>query len=239
MLSTDLGQVFNPPVEDGLALFADRFLAAGFTDEEVQHDGRCKHPQTCRRGAVSRRIQVIGRTRLTSCGAPAARSPRPSSWAARLRSLRCPTASAASQASCGRRRARRSRTSRRSATPRPKPRPPSSAQLPCARPRRLPAADRHRRAQPDRRDDPRVRARRAGHPHRHRPVQPRPPVAIRRRPRAQPRRRRGRAERLQDDQAAGAVPVRAAPARAVQLHADHLRRHHLGLREEAGGDGTT
>ncbi|HEX3804273.1 MAG TPA: DUF6282 family protein [Solirubrobacteraceae bacterium] len=36
VLSTDLGQVFNPPVEDGLALFADKFLEAGFTEEEVQ-----------------------------------------------------------------------------------------------------------------------------------------------------------------------------------------------------------
>lgn len=36
VLSTDLGQVFNPPVEDGLALFADRFLEAGFSEEEVQ-----------------------------------------------------------------------------------------------------------------------------------------------------------------------------------------------------------
>jgi hypothetical protein len=35
VLSTDLGQVFNPPVEDGLALFADRFLEDGFTEEEV------------------------------------------------------------------------------------------------------------------------------------------------------------------------------------------------------------
>jgi hypothetical protein len=35
VLSTDLGQTFNPPVEDGLALFADRFLQAGFTEEEV------------------------------------------------------------------------------------------------------------------------------------------------------------------------------------------------------------
>lgn len=35
VLSTDLGQVFNPPVEDGLALFADRFLQAGFSEEEV------------------------------------------------------------------------------------------------------------------------------------------------------------------------------------------------------------
>ncbi|GAB4106341.1 DUF6282 family protein [Micromonospora taraxaci] len=35
VLSSDLGQPFNPPVEDGLALFADRLFDAGFTDEEV------------------------------------------------------------------------------------------------------------------------------------------------------------------------------------------------------------
>jgi hypothetical protein len=35
VLSTDLGQVFNPPVEDGMALMVDRLLDAGFTDEEV------------------------------------------------------------------------------------------------------------------------------------------------------------------------------------------------------------
>jgi len=33
---TDLGQVFNPPVEDGIGIMADRFLAAGFTEEEVR-----------------------------------------------------------------------------------------------------------------------------------------------------------------------------------------------------------
>lgn len=33
---SDLGQVFNPPVEDGLALMADRFFEAGFSDEEVR-----------------------------------------------------------------------------------------------------------------------------------------------------------------------------------------------------------
>jgi hypothetical protein len=33
---TDLGQVFNPPVEDGLALMADQHLAAGFSEEEVR-----------------------------------------------------------------------------------------------------------------------------------------------------------------------------------------------------------
>jgi hypothetical protein len=33
---SDLGQVFNPPVEDGLALMADRHLEAGFSEEEVR-----------------------------------------------------------------------------------------------------------------------------------------------------------------------------------------------------------
>jgi hypothetical protein len=33
---SDLGQVFNPPVEDGLAIMADRFLAAGFSEQEVR-----------------------------------------------------------------------------------------------------------------------------------------------------------------------------------------------------------
>ena len=36
ILSSDLGQPFNPPVEDGLALLADRLLAAGFSEEEVR-----------------------------------------------------------------------------------------------------------------------------------------------------------------------------------------------------------
>ena len=34
--ATDLGQNANPPVEDGLALMADAYLAAGFTDEEIR-----------------------------------------------------------------------------------------------------------------------------------------------------------------------------------------------------------
>ena len=28
--------MFNPPVEDGLAIMADRFLEAGFSEEEVR-----------------------------------------------------------------------------------------------------------------------------------------------------------------------------------------------------------
>ena len=35
VLSTDLGQVFNPPVEDGMALMVDRLLDAGFSEQEV------------------------------------------------------------------------------------------------------------------------------------------------------------------------------------------------------------
>lgn len=35
VLSTDLGQVFNPPVEDGMAIMVDRLLAAGFDEPEV------------------------------------------------------------------------------------------------------------------------------------------------------------------------------------------------------------
>lgn len=36
ILSSDLGQPFNPPVEDGLALMADNLLAAGFSDAEIR-----------------------------------------------------------------------------------------------------------------------------------------------------------------------------------------------------------
>jgi hypothetical protein len=36
VLSSDLGQPFNPPVEDGLPLFADKLLEAGFKEDEVR-----------------------------------------------------------------------------------------------------------------------------------------------------------------------------------------------------------
>ena len=36
VLSTDLGQVTNPPVEDGLALMADQLLEAGFSERDVR-----------------------------------------------------------------------------------------------------------------------------------------------------------------------------------------------------------
>lgn len=34
-LSTDLGQPDNPPIEDGLALMVDQFLAGGFSEDEI------------------------------------------------------------------------------------------------------------------------------------------------------------------------------------------------------------
>jgi hypothetical protein len=36
LLSTDLGQPANPPVEDGLALFADALFAGGFSEAEIR-----------------------------------------------------------------------------------------------------------------------------------------------------------------------------------------------------------
>ena len=181
---TDLGQVFNPPVEDGLAIMADRFLAAGFTERRSADHGRREHA-SAGGGRVSRRVQVIGAHSadfVWRAGGAIAKARPP---AAAPRSSRCPTASAASPASCGRRRARRSRTSSGSGTPRPRRRRRTRRHVPLPGPGRLPAADRRRGAAGDRRGDPRVRARRPHHAHRHRPVQPRPPGGLRRgRPRA-------------------------------------------------------
>jgi hypothetical protein len=36
IFSSDLGQTFNPPVEDGLALMVDQFLADGFDEQQVR-----------------------------------------------------------------------------------------------------------------------------------------------------------------------------------------------------------
>jgi hypothetical protein len=35
VLSTDLGQSFNPPVEDGMGIMVDRLLGAGFSEEDI------------------------------------------------------------------------------------------------------------------------------------------------------------------------------------------------------------
>ena len=52
VLSTDLGQVFNPPVEDGMALMVDRLLEAGFSEEEVHVMAVVEHPPRRGSGAV-------------------------------------------------------------------------------------------------------------------------------------------------------------------------------------------
>jgi len=37
ILSTDLGQTINPPVAEGFAMYAQRFLDAEFSVEEIRH----------------------------------------------------------------------------------------------------------------------------------------------------------------------------------------------------------
>ena len=56
VISTDLGQAANPPVADGLADFAERLLAAGFTADDV------------RTMAVANPIRLIGATARTPGG---------------------------------------------------------------------------------------------------------------------------------------------------------------------------
>jgi hypothetical protein len=36
LISTDLGQTINPPVAEGFAMFAQRLLDAGFSDDDVR-----------------------------------------------------------------------------------------------------------------------------------------------------------------------------------------------------------
>ena len=190
---SDLGQVFNPPVEDGLALLADRHLEAGFSER----GGPDRWRSRTRGGwSVPKRVQVIGAHSADFV------------WRAGGA-----VAKAVSLGGDGRgdrallRRARRVRRAVEAGGPDGRERqadPPrrgrgrrgaSRRVVPLPGPRRLPAADRRRRAAGDRRRDPRVRARRADHAHRHRPVQPRPPGRPRRR-RPRPRaRRRARASR--------------------------------------------
>jgi hypothetical protein len=55
VLSSDLGQPFNPPVEDGLALFADRLIEAGFSEQDVRTMAVTNSRYLAATGAVSRR----------------------------------------------------------------------------------------------------------------------------------------------------------------------------------------
>ena len=81
VLSSDLGQPSNPPVEDGLALMADRLLAAGFTEDEVHIMAVRNTVELANRG-LSRwgpsrgAFWSSGPTRRTSCGGPPGASGR-------------------------------------------------------------------------------------------------------------------------------------------------------------------
>ncbi len=72
VLSSDLGQPFNPPVEDGLALLADRLLAYGFTDDEIHRmavtNSRRLVEGAPRRGAPSRNESDDQRLPLSTDG---------------------------------------------------------------------------------------------------------------------------------------------------------------------------
>ena len=201
LLSTDLGQPANPPVEDGLA--ADRrppargrVLRRGDPD-----DGR---PTVREAGRMSRRVLAIGahaadfvwRAGGALAVATARRRHRAGDRALLRRARRVRRAVEGGGPDDRERQAgapRRGREGRRGARRR----------LPRARLRRLPARGRARALARGRRRDPRVRARRDRHPHRQRPVQPRPSGRLRGR-RARPRARRGRR---------GGERVRLDPAR--------------------------
>ena len=124
VLSTDLGQIANPPVEDGLAADGRRAARGRVLGRRDPYDGGREHAEARRCLGASSSSARIPRT---SSGAPPARSRRSSPPAGRRRSSRSRTASAASRASSGRRRGRRRSGSSRSATPRPRPPRPRSA----------------------------------------------------------------------------------------------------------------
>ena len=157
--STDLGQVFNPPVEDGLALMADRFLAAGFSEEEVVTMAVDEHAadRGCRvMPARAGHRRPLGRLRLArrrgdrECVAAGGDRRGHRALLRRARRVR-----RAVEAGGPDRRERQAPAPRRGGARRGPPR----RELSLPRPRRLPAADRRRRGAGDRRRDPRVRAR--------------------------------------------------------------------------------
>ena len=235
--ATDLGQIFNPEVEDGMGLMVDRLLDAGLNEEEVhvmavENTRRVAGCQMRRandrdRGALGGLRVAVGRRRRGQYRNGGAAKVIALSYGERGESGELWKQEGQTVENVKRGPPRRGRASGRRAR--------RGVRVPG--PRRLSAPDRHRCAQPDRRQDPRVRARCADHAHRHRPLQPRPPSRVRRVSARAPGRRRRRCKRVRDGDAAGAVPVRAPSAGAVQLHAHDVRGHHRGDREEARGDG--
>ena len=228
--SSDLGQVFNPPVEDGLALMADQFLEAGFSDEEVvtmavTNTRRLRGGGGAREPADPGDRRALGRLRLArrrrDRGRDRGRRRRRGDRAQLRRARRVRRAVEAGGPDDRERqapapRARRRRPRRISAR--------ASAASTSATTRSqidgdalLLIADAIREFAPD------VLVTHTDTD----PFNPDHPVAYaavdRARSLAAGRRRR---ERVRDDHAAGALPLRAPPAGAVQLHAEDVRRHH-------------
>ncbi len=91
VLSTDLGQVFNPPVEDGLALFADQFLDAGFTEEEVRTMTVANTRRLAGDDPGEPSLPVIGAHSADFVGAPGVRTVYEAGRSRRLRRRRSAT----------------------------------------------------------------------------------------------------------------------------------------------------
>ena len=84
--SSDLGQNFNPPVEDGLALMADRFLAAGFSEDDVRTMAVANTRRVAGLAPVA--AAVGGQVALTSCPAGCAVSSARCAWCCATRAPR-------------------------------------------------------------------------------------------------------------------------------------------------------
>ena len=175
VLSTDLGQVFNPPVEDGLALMVDRLLGGGLRRRGGAHDGRENTRRVAGGGAVSARLlgdrRALGGLRLArrrrrrgGRRAAAWREVIALSYGERGESGELWKEPGQTVENVKRDPPRRGRARGR------RPRRRRSAASTSATTRSRSTASALLR---DRRRDPRVRARRADHPHRHRPLQPR------------------------------------------------------------------
>ena len=149
VLSSDLGQVFNPPVEDGLALMADQLpRRPASASEEVTHDGGDQHATGGRAvSTVSRRIsgdrRPLRRLRLARRRRDRGdRRGRRRGRGDRAQLRRARRVGRAVEGGGPDDRERQAPAPRRGrGAPRR-----TSARLPLPRPRRLPAADRRRRA---------------------------------------------------------------------------------------------
>ena len=99
VLSTDLGQVANPPVEDGLALMADRLLEAGFSEQDV----RTMAVETRGRSPMARTVLVVSAHAADFVWRAAGAIATVVGNGGTAMLSRSPTASVASRASSGRR----------------------------------------------------------------------------------------------------------------------------------------